>query len=104
MLAIFEAIVSDRIEYESMARSWDVGGLVRFPLPPPSLTSLTPRLASQIASLLSLRLLHRVSSNSNSDKLLTGVKVRSTLGREAVDVLARSVGFSEWAEMLGDGE
>ncbi|ORY74291.1 origin recognition complex subunit 5 C-terminus-domain-containing protein [Leucosporidium creatinivorum] len=84
LIAIFEAIVSERIEFQSMARSWDVGGL--------------------IASLLSLRLLHRVSSSSSTDKLLTGIKLRSTLGKEAVDVLARSVGFGEWGEMLGEGE
>ncbi|GAA6000442.1 hypothetical protein JCM10207_008013 [Rhodosporidiobolus poonsookiae] len=78
MIAIFEAIVDDRREYA-------IGSVA---------------IAGQVQTLLHLRLLTRASSESNTDKVLDGVKLKCPLAKDIVDALALSVGWKEWRERL----
>ncbi|GAA5976599.1 hypothetical protein JCM11641_001352 [Rhodosporidiobolus odoratus] len=78
MVAIFEAIVDDRREYA-------LG---------------TVAVAGQVQTLLHLRLLARASSESNTDKIFDGVKLKCPLAKDVVDALAQSVGWKEWRERL----
>ncbi|BGP14333.1 hypothetical protein JCM10213_004461 [Rhodosporidiobolus nylandii] len=78
LVAIFEAIVDDRREY--------------------CLGSVA--IAGQVQSLLHLRLLTRASSESNTNRILDGVKLKCPLAKDVVDALAQSVGWKEWRERL----
>lgn len=78
MLAIFDSIVDSRLEYA-------LG---------------TVAIAAQVNTLVHLRLLQRVSSENNTDKVLDGVKLRCGLARDTVEALALSVGWKEWKERL----
>ncbi|POY72452.1 hypothetical protein BMF94_4278 [Rhodotorula taiwanensis] len=78
MMAIFDSIVDSRLEYA-------LG---------------TVSIAAQVNTLVQLRLLQRVSSENNADKVLDGVKLRCGLARDTVDALAVSVGWREWKERL----
>ncbi|KAK4053463.1 hypothetical protein OIV83_001630 [Microbotryomycetes sp. JL201] len=56
----------------------------------------------QIATLINLRLLARVSG---VDKLMDGVKLRSKINKDVADVLAQSIGLGQtWREYLWDPE
>lgn len=77
-MAIFDSIVDSRLEYA-------LG---------------TVSIAAQVNTLVQLRLLQRVSSENNADKVLDGVKLRCGLARDTVDALAVSVGWREWKERL----
>ncbi|SCV67843.1 BQ2448_5454 [Microbotryum intermedium] len=77
LLAIFEALVDD-----------------------PSVSS-TIDVQMQVATLINLRLLQRVSAQ---DKLLDGVKLRCRVGIETVDMLARSCGIKDWKTRLHQTE
>ncbi|SGZ18046.1 BQ5605_C020g09160 [Microbotryum silenes-dioicae] len=77
LLAIFEALVDD-----------------------PSISS-TIDVQMQVATLINLRLLQRVSAQ---DKVLDGIKLRCRVGFETVDMLARSCGMKDWKTRLHQTE
>lgn len=95
LLAIFESIVDEKEEYA--AQSSDV--LMQVSPTSDNLPRHQLTRRHQVATLINLRLLHRVSA---ADKLLDNVKLKCKVNKDTVDVLAKSLGKNDWRQMLYD--